>query len=175
VTEPGADVAALDGLAALHAAVDREAAALAARLGPCITCHRGCADCCQDGLTVLTLEVERIRRTMPDLLAAGRPHAPGACAMLDADGSCRIYPVRPYVCRTQGLPLQVFTEDAAGDLEERRDICPLNRPEEPLDRLPDDRLWTVGPWELKLVRLQERFAGAVRRVALRSLFRTDDP
>ncbi len=96
--------------------------------------------------------------------------------MLDADGACRIYEVRPYVCRTQGLPLR-WVEAAV----ERRDICPLNEPGEPIEELPEDACWELGPIEERLAatELEEgRAAGdsgapeATRpRVRLRDLFR----
>ncbi len=44
------------------------------------------------------------------------------CTFLDAAGRCRIYPVRPVICRTHGLPL-VIPEENDGL---RGDCCPLN-------------------------------------------------
>ncbi|MBK7707050.1 MAG: hypothetical protein IPJ30_15135 [Acidobacteria bacterium] len=52
------------------------------------------------------------------------PHTRGACAFLDQD-ACRIYPDRPYVHRTQGLPLR-WIEDDLEEAFKYRDICPLN-------------------------------------------------
>jgi hypothetical protein len=161
---------ALAALRAFHAAVDEEAAVLARRHAARLTCRRGCAACCLDELTVTSVEAERIRRDAPEVLEQ-EPHAPGACAFLDEQGACRIYEARPYVCRTQGLPLVVFEEDEADDVQERRDICPLNAEGEPLSDLALDDLWLIGPRELILQRIAAHFAGGeAPRVRLRDLF-----
>jgi hypothetical protein len=162
---------ALEDLQHLHADVERRAAALALRHGPRLRCRRGCADCCVDELRVFEVEAERIRRAAPSLLQEGEPHPPGACALLDTDGSCRVYPHRPYVCRTQGLPLRWFDELRTGGVVERRDICPLNAEGPAAEALAESECWTIGPAEGRLAGIQRRFgAGRLERVALRSLF-----
>jgi uncharacterized protein len=64
------------------------------------------------------------------------------CAFLDETGACSIYPVRPVLCRTHGLPLRSrHTERARGALAIHDDVsvCALNftarspRPAEILD------------------------------------------
>jgi Fe-S-cluster containining protein len=160
------------GLRALHAAADRAAARLAERHRARLRCRRGCAACCIDGLTVYEIEAERIRLAHGDLLARGEAHAPGACAFLGPEGECRIYADRPYVCRTQGLPLRWLEEEAGGEITERRDICPLNAEGPPLQALAEDDCFTIGPFEDRLAALEHALdGGAGRRVALRSLFR----
>jgi uncharacterized protein len=155
----------------LHDEVDRAAGALAARHRERLRCGRGCHACCVDGLRVFAVEAERIRRGHPDLLRSGRPHPAGACAFLGDAGECRVYADRPYVCRTQGLPLRWLEEGAGGEIQERRDICPLNEAGEPLEALAAAECWTLGPVEARLRRLQESQAGGSgRRVALRDLF-----
>jgi len=163
----------LAALRRLHDDVDRRAGALAARHAARLRCGRGCAACCVDGLTVFEVEAERIRRAHPELLAEGEPHVAGACAFLDAEGACRVYEARPYVCRTQGLPLRFFHEDEDGEVHESRDLCPLNVPGgPPVGALAEDDCWLVGPTEDALRRLQESVdGGRGSRVALRSLFR----
>jgi len=155
----------------VHAGVDREAAGLAERHRARLQCRRGCADCCQDGLTVLEVEAERIRCAHPDLLGSGAPHPGGRCAFLDGDGACRIYEDRPYVCRTQGLPLRWWEEGPGGGMVEHRDICPLNEEGEPILDLVAEDCWLLGPWEARLAEVQHQAHGRPRRVALRSLFR----
>ena len=164
--------ALLDRLAKLHAEIDREADALAEIHAVRLQCQRGCSACCLDELTVLPIEAERIRRAHPELLAESTPHAPGACAFLDAEGACRVYADRPYVCRSQGLPLRVVFENEAGELDEVRDICPLNvEGGPPLASLAEDECWLIGPWELRLGQLDEAFAGeGAARITLRDLF-----
>lgn len=163
-----------EALLALHEEVDRLAQALADRHGSRLRCARGCSGCCLDGLTVYEVEAERIRRHHADLLRRGAPHPAGACAFLDGAGACRIYPDRPYVCRTQGLPLRWLHETGDGEIAESRDICGLNAEGPPLADLPEADLWLLGPVEQRLASLQharEGEEGTGRRVALRDLFR----
>lgn len=167
--------AALAALNALHDEADLEAATLAATHGDRLHCGRGCSGCCLDDLTVLEVEAERIRRAHPLLLAEQAPHPPGACGFLDAEGACRIYADRPYVCRTQGLPLRWFDESAEGEIGEYRDICPENLEGPELISLPDETLWLLGPYEERLRRIQERYGGTQQRVPLRGLFLRTSP
>src|SRR5512145_343033 len=163
---------ALAAVRALHEDVDRASATLARRHGARLHCGRGCHACCVDGITVFEVEAERIRLAHPELLRTGTPHPAGACAFLGDAGECRVYAERPYVCRTQGLPLRWVEEDERGERVEKRDICPLNAEGEPLEALPEPACWTLGPFEDRLRRIQEASDGGVgRRVALRTLFR----
>ena len=163
------DDAALAGMERLHEEVDVGATSLARLHEGRLRCARGCCECCIDGLSVFTIEAARIQRSCEAVLNE-EPHPPGRCAFLSAEGSCRIYRHRPYVCRTQGLPLRFFESSAQGAVE-YRDICPLNEPGgPPLDTLLENHLWTIGPYEGRLADLQLRFDGSLRRVALRSLF-----
>lgn len=159
-------------LRALHDEVDAAVAALAERHRGRLRCGRGCHACCVDGITVFEVEAERIRSAHAALVESGVPHAAGACAFLGDAGECRVYDDRPYVCRTQGLPLRWLEEAAGAEVVERRDICPLNEAGEPLETLPAAACWTLGPFEDRLRRLQEAAdGGRARRVALRALFR----
>lgn len=161
--------AALAHLVRLHGVVDELLAPLYARHADRLRCAPGCAGCCVDGLSVFEVEAARIEEEFPAVLADS-PHPPGACAFLDEAGACRVYAARPYVCRTQGLPLR-WLEERRGRVVERRDICPENEQGEPLGRLPKDDCWALGPVEERLRRLQEQVDGGEgRRVALRALF-----
>ena len=136
-------------------------------------CRYGCHPCCVDGLTVFEIEAENVRRHHADLLAGNDPHPEGTCAFLDPAGACRIYEHRPYVCRTQGLPLRWIERHPDGTATEMRDICPLNDRGKPLEALPEEQCWTIGPFEGELATLQARTDGGVlRRASLRSLFAT---
>lgn len=162
---------------ALHEEVDVACAPIARRHAARLQCRLGCTACCVDDLTVFEVEADRIRAAHAELLERGTPHPPGACAFLGEDGACRIYASRPYVCRTQGLPLRWLVEDAAGEIVERRSICELNAAGEPLARLDEEACWLIGPVEDRLARLQaerEGDDGVGRRVALRGLFRRKD-
>ena len=159
-------------LARLHRATDALIAPLVAMHGDRLQCKRGCHACCVDGLTVFALEAANIAEHHAELLETAERHPEGACAFLDPAGACRIYAQRPYVCRSQGLPLR-WLEEQQGDPVELRDICELNMAEErdtPLTELPADQCFTIGPVEERL-REQAQSAGASERVTLRSLFR----
>lgn len=151
---------------ALHEAVDRQVAPLVQRHAARLECRRGCHECCVDELTVFEVEAERIRSEYARLLVQDEPHPPGACAFLSADGACRIYEARPYVCRTQGLPLRWTDEDGDGEPVEYRDICRLNEAGEPIEALEPEDCWTLGPVESELAQLQ----ADGRRVRLRDLW-----
>ena len=153
-----------------HAEGEAQAEPLRARHAARLACRRGCSACCIDGLSVFEVEAEVIRaRCAPVLREA--PHPPGACAFLDADGGCRIYAHRPYVCRTQGLPMRWIDYSAPDGAIDRRDVCPLNEAGEPIETLPADACWELGPWEGRLAQIQSACGGgALTRVPLRALF-----
>ncbi|MGD9547861.1 MAG: YkgJ family cysteine cluster protein [Candidatus Krumholzibacteriia bacterium] len=165
----------LDRLSRLHAEIDGRAAEVARRVAGSLACRRGCCDCCQDGLTVLEIEAALIlanRDGWSDPLSG--PAAPGGCPFLAADGSCRTYRWRPYICRTQGLPLRWLTQEPPG---EGRSICPLNDGRTApsgvnLDELAAGSMWTLGEWEGRLASLQAEASGefALVRIPLRDLW-----
>ena len=159
----------LETLSQLHTEVDEQAAALHALHTRRLQCRKGCSGCCVDDLTVFAVEAERIRGRHGELLARGIPHREGACAFLDDTDACRVYVHRPYVCRTQGLPLRWIEECNDGPVE-LRDICPLNEAGDPVETLPTDACWTIGPFEERLRHLQLAADGRLTRVRLRDLF-----
>lgn len=151
---------------ALHREIDALVQKLEAHHVARLSCARGCSGCCVDDISVFEVEAELIRKKHARLLAEGEPHERGACAFLDDEGACRIYAERPYVCRTQGLPLRWIDEDEG---VERRDICELNEAGPLITELRAGECWTIGPAEAKLYALA-REQRAARRVRLRSLF-----
>jgi hypothetical protein len=153
----------------LRGAIDREAHRLVLLHGERLRCRQGCSGCCVDGLTVFEVEAEPIRRHHADLLRTGTPHARGACAFLDDEGGCRVYADRPYVCRTQGLPLR-WIDRREGEPVELRDVCPLNDAGEPIEGLPIDACWTLGPVEERLASLELARGVGATRTPLRALF-----
>jgi uncharacterized protein len=159
------------GLNVLYDEVDAESHRLEDVHGARLKCRRGCSQCCVDDLTVFEVEATRIRTKHAELLATQQPHPLGMCAFLDAEGACRIYNDRPYVCRTQGLPLRWLEERDDWEFVELRDICPLNDEGTPIEELFEDECWTIGPIEERLAALQSSSAdGRMDRVSLRSLF-----
>lgn len=157
-------VSPLSSLPILYETIDTRMAELEALHRDRLQCAKGCAQCCVDGLTVHEIEAAFIEQSVGDALKGAEPGPEGACAFLSVDNSCRIYAVRPYVCRTQGPPIRWLE----GKIE-RRDICPLNETSEPVTDLPADACWTIGPVEERLALLQA-FRPSDDRVALRALF-----
>ncbi|MCU0576148.1 MAG: YkgJ family cysteine cluster protein [Desulfobacterota bacterium] len=169
---PGDCTGIMNALEEIHREVDDAARELFAFHRDRLHCAQGCTRCCRDDISVFEVEAETIRFHYTGLLDQSLPHTRGACAFLDAAGACRIYPHRPYVCRTQGLPLRWLDESAGGDTVEMRDICPVNESGPAVETLPVDQCWTIGPVELRLASLQILVSGMeMVRVPLRALFR----
>jgi uncharacterized protein len=160
----------VESVASMHADVDREARRLHVLHAPRLRCRVGCSACCVDGLTVFDAEADHIRNRHAELLANDAPGPLGACAFLDGEGACRIYAERPYVCRTQGLPLRWIEHENDANEVELRDICPLNEAGQPIETLPPGDCWTIGHAEARLGALQLAGGGGARRTALRDLF-----
>ena len=98
-----------------------------------LTCRQGCTACCRQDLGVSRVEATSIlawlaQNGLADHDPARTPHddhpffddlsGGDACAFLTRGGGCGIYPVRPLICRTHGLPIKL--EDGVVD------TCPLN-------------------------------------------------
>ncbi|GHV44670.1 hypothetical protein FACS189492_1350 [Clostridia bacterium] len=140
-------------------------------------CRRGCHSCCKPDLTVNALEKEEIARFLgerPALthevkkLEQDNPHAGKRCAFLSAEGECRIYEVRPLVCRSHGAPLQFRPLDAQDENVRARDVCPLNFTGENLAKLPVDRVINLDTLNTLLGLLAARaFPGDASRTPLR--------
>ncbi len=154
-------------VAAVHRAVEALAQKKAEIHKDRMQCKRGCHACCIDGLTVFEAEAERIRAEFSGI-NLGKPSSSG-CVFLGGEGECRIYEARPYVCRTQGLPLRWFDDEGTEPIE-FRDICELNIEGPPLEDLDPESCWTIGHVESILQALQMEHAGELRRVSLRDLF-----
>ncbi len=154
---------ALKLVEAVHQAVNRDVAPLLERHASRLNCRAGCSDCCVDDLSVFEVEADRIRSQYGAWLETAVPHAPGACAFLDEVGRCRIYDARPYVCRTQGLPLRWFEENEAEEIVEQRDICPLNAEGDSLETLSESELWQLGLVEQELLQIQHQLEIAEQR------------
>lgn len=122
----------------LVAKVDAKAKEFHERYAAQLQCKKGCSSCCQPGLTVFSVERLAIRQWLeerPELVAKlkAQPANPKACSFLDAEGACQIYPVRPIICRTQGLPLSFKVNERT-----QRDVCPLNFEKDDVLALPTD-------------------------------------
>jgi len=135
-----------------------------------LRCAPGCSECCIDDISVNEVEAVNIQLHYAGLLKNESPYPPGACAFLSKDTTCRIYDNRPYVCRSEGLPL-TWIEERNGKTIAFRDICPHNEIGTPIEELPENACWKIGPIELELAKLQNKLGcGVMKRVKLRTLF-----
>lgn len=153
----------------LHQELDSLVSQVESIHGTTLKCRQKCTDCCIDDVTIFSVEAEWISQGFPDGIP-GNVHTRGACAFLDQRGLCRIYERRPYVCKTQGLPLRWIEESGSDEYVERRDICELNEDSVDILGLTEDQCWTIGPFEGRLATLQVQAThGDLQRVSLREL------
>ncbi|PID57366.1 hypothetical protein CSB45_07525 [candidate division KSB3 bacterium] len=98
-------------------------------------CAKGCCSCCVLE-TVAPLEAYIISSYLKQ-----HPYEPLSvpqaqqCVFLEQQ-ACRIYPARPIICRTHGLPMRYSEQQAY-------DVCPLNFPNCDLKALPDEHILDV--------------------------------
>jgi uncharacterized protein len=105
----------------LLARLDAHSERVSSAWADALSCAEGCSGCCLRDLSVFAVEAANIRAWLADNDLGSGTSAEG-CALLDERGRCRIYPVRPVVCRTHGLPLAVAQDDGTVT----GDVCPLN-------------------------------------------------
>jgi len=75
------------------------------------------------------------------------------CPMLLRD-RCVIYPVRPIICRTHGLPI-LYREAGRAFV----DYCRLNFTRMPLDyEFPEEDILDMNPFNIELIELDQYFA-----------------
>lgn len=124
----------------LRELIDQMAADLETINAGGMVCRKGCCDCCVN-LTVFPVEFFAIVEGMKKA-GVSKPafDAARACGYLDEQGACVIYPFRPMICRTQGLPLAFYDDQQEGYSVS---FCPKNFAEddpEDLDFGPDNTL-----------------------------------
>jgi len=129
-------------------------------------CKKGCSKCCKTDISVFEIESERITDWFQNqsLEEQSRlkevwktPHQQGYCAFLYND-QCTIYEARPLICRTQGLPLFVATENVL-------DYCPLNF----LDGDPPKEDWLNLERMNTLLSFAASNAGLDKRIRLKKI------
>lgn len=110
----------------LRERIDADAARLTALHGANITCREGCTGCCVN-FTVFPVEFFAILREMErdGLKPHQIPFDPAATCGFLHEGLCRIYPYRPIICRTHGLPI-LYLDDTGGTLKWEVSFCELN-------------------------------------------------
>ena len=122
----------------LVARVDRLCSHILECAGSAVVCRKGCDACCRH-LSLFPVEAMALRLAL-DTLPPGhrrritdkaRNATEEDCPLLDG-GICLLYPHRPVICRTHGMPILMAPE---GDDAPALDFCPLNfRGMEEMDR-----------------------------------------
>jgi hypothetical protein len=154
---------------------DQVFAATAEALRPHIRCAKGCAACCTLE-SVVPLEAHVIAAYLDAHPIEPSPAPPVArpdnedapCVFLRQQ-ACTIYPARPIICRTHGLPLRYPDQPGI-------DACPLNFTDFDLSALDPQFVLDMGRITDNLIRLNLAFAvltgqseTAGERVALQRL------
>ena len=95
----------------LREEVDSKVAVLEKLHKDWMACKKGCCGCCMN-LSVWPVEFYSI---LDQMKSAYRPrpvlNEDNECGFLDGQGGCQIYPFRPILCRTHGLPLVYWHEE----------------------------------------------------------------
>jgi len=145
----------------LIAEVDCAALELVECYGPYLRCQPGCRSCCRHDLSVFEVESASVRRAfqeLPDDLKRCITRQAERVSERRAEGKqvdcpflvrcrCSIYPLRPIICRTQGLPLLLTTDEG----EQAVDFCPINFSEPgEVGTLDPDHLLPLDQLNLKL-------------------------
>lgn len=131
-------------------------------------CKPGCFTCCATKLTVTKLEAEAISEFIEEqkLELPSEAHHKNLCMNLNSEGRCLIYPVRPIVCRSHGLPLDY--KEGAGKV---RTVCPKNFQGEKISNLELTDVLNMDTVNILLGMLNKHLLGTIERVELESLGR----
>ncbi len=137
--------------------IDAESARLTALHGRAIVCRPGCTSCCRN-LSVFPVEFHAIRQAMAR--AGVNPEtvpfdSSAPCGFLD-EGLCRIYPFRPIICRTHGLPI-LFLDDSSGEYTWEVSFCELNFTGQDNIEFTDDMLLDIEEINTELSRINRDF------------------
>lgn len=140
-----------------------------------IQCAKGCAECCLLE-TVVPLEASVIAaylQSTPAILERfclpDQPQEQNSRCVFLNNQVCLIYPVRPIICRTHGLPIR-YSENAGID------ICPLNFSDDNVTEIEEQFVLDADLITTNLLRLNLAFClltttaeNAGERVSLQSL------
>lgn len=122
-----------------------------------ITCYEGCSHCCTN-LTVFPVEFYAIKERLSQKEINDIRFDPDArCGFLKKD-LCQIYPLRPVICRTHGLPI-IFLNDDSNEPGYNLSFCERNFPDTPWDQLEFDDQNTLNIDQLNttLFQLNQQF------------------
>lgn len=134
-----------------------------------MNCKQGCFECCSENLTVTRIEADAIESFIKknNLHLPAKALKPGHCKNLDELGACLIYPVRPLVCRTHGLPVDYKSDEET----KHRSVCPKNFQELELHSLSSNDVLNGDTLNLLLGVLNMKNFGKIERVHLEKIGR----
>lgn len=169
-------------LSLLHQKISDFEAAQSKELRKLSQCQQGCSRCCYVDLSIFEIEAAHIRQWFHSLSSHEKQklraqwssflteqlnfqdESVKSCVFLRQE-SCTIYPARPVICRTQGLPITFRLESRS-----HVDVCPLN--EEMLNLATSSEILNLETLNLILAQMENQDANGSsrKRVSLRSLF-----
>lgn len=137
--------------------VDRQAERLSAMHAGQMRCQQKCTDCCIN-LTVWPVEFYAI---LEDVKAADIRlvfDMQASCGFLK-EGLCQLYPFRPLICRTHGLPL-VYLDDVQDEPVYGVTFCEKNFSDAETMDFDSDNTLNMDNINERLARLQTEFSSA---------------
>jgi Fe-S-cluster containining protein len=145
----------------LRQRIDREAERLVALHGMSITCSPSCDGCCVN-LTVFPVEFFSIEQEMRRAgLSEEDLHfdESAICGFL-RDRLCRIYPFRPIICRTHGLPI-LFIDDSSDESRWEVSFCERNFRDRDQIEFTNDMLLDIENINAELNRINRDFIASL--------------
>jgi uncharacterized protein len=122
---------------------------------PHLMCKAGCDQCCMD-FGMLPIEFFAIRQEAGERIRNGEVSlSESGCPFL-IDHRCVIYQSRPFICRTQGLPL-LFMNDDQCELS----ACELNFTEFDFDEFSEENTFPQDQYNSRLFLLNLKFIESV--------------
>lgn len=133
-----------------------------------IKCKPGCFSCCLADLTITRLEAEAIIEFIEEqkIELPVEAYHTGLCKNLNEQGQCLIYPVRPLVCRSHGIPLDY--KEGAGKV---RTVCSKNFQGDKISSLLPTDVLNMDTVNILLGVLNKHLFGKIERVSLENLDR----
>jgi len=162
----------------LRSHIDEEIKKLEELHGGDITCHPGCSACCVN-LTVFPVEFFAILEDLKETHTLKKDFLfdeSAPCGFSNEEGLCRIYPFRPIICRTHGLPI-LFLNDSQEEPSWEVSFCELNFRNKTDIEFTDDTLLDIETINAELNRINDQFISsfsgneycARRRIQLKEL------
>jgi uncharacterized protein len=152
----------IDKYRGLRSHIDEKIKRLEEVHGSDITCHSGCTACCIN-LTVFPVEFFAILEDLKKshtIQTASLFNEPAPCGFLNEEGLCRIYPFRPIICRTHGLPI-LFLDDSQEEPAWEVSFCELNFRNNTSIEFTDDTLLDIETINTELNGINDQFISSL--------------